>query len=357
MKYCTKCVTPDTRPRLEFDESGTCNACLWHQKKQTEINWEAKQDELARICDRFRKRDSFDCICPCSGGKDGSYVALRLRDDFGMHPLCVTFAPPLPTDIGKKNLEAFKQSGFDHLYISPNPKLYRRMCHDFFLKQGRPKWPFVMGIASAILQVANRFDISLIIYGEQGEIEYGGKQATETLKKIDRDYLINIYWEGNDPSEYGSWWRLISNLGDKYVTWWSLFEDWNPEHHAKIAFERCGFEGLPYDSIGTFTNYAQLDDKLQDLHAYMMFVKFGFGRCTSDASIAIRRGAITREEGVRLVNQLDGIFPLEYLDTYCDYLGVTEKQFWETVDKYVNYSILCKTNNSNKPYQLKEKCI
>jgi hypothetical protein len=211
-----------------------------------------------------------------------------------------------------------------------------------------------MGISTALFQYALKFDIRLLVYGEQGEVEYGGRESTMELQKINRDFLINIYYEGNDPSQYGSWWEIPRDLRGLYATWWSLYEDWDPDEHARFAKEHTGLQMMVGGSIGTFTNASQLDDVFQDLHAYMQFVKFGFGRCTSDASIEIRRGRMTREQGVQVVRKLDGLFPLEYLDAFCDYLDVTEHEFWATVNKFANKEILKKTNRPERPWILKQ---
>ena len=357
--FCARCLTPSTRPRVQFDSEGVCNACRWHEKKQAEIDWPARKEKLKAICDQFRGNYPYDCIVPCSGGKDGTYVSWQLKHEYGMNPLCITFAPPLPTGIGQKNLQNFINSGFNHLMITPDPVKYREMCRWYFVNQGRPKWPFVMGISSAIIQIALRFDIQLIVYGEQGETVYGGAQETEALQKMDRDFLKDIYYEGNDPTFWGFWWTLptIAQLDGLYVTWWSLFEDWDPEVHAKHAKQHCGFEMLVGGSIGTFTNYAQLDDALQDLHAYMVFLKFGFGRCTSDASIEIRRGRMSREQGIQVVNKLDGTFPWEYLGLYSSFLDIPKDEFMRVLNHFANQDLLMPGDGIGiKPWVRKEPC-
>ena len=89
VQYCTRCLTPSTRPRVVFNEESVCNACQWAEKKKS-IDWAQKWNELKKLCDEFRRKDDFDVIVPCSGGKDGSYVAWKMKHEFGMHPLCVT---------------------------------------------------------------------------------------------------------------------------------------------------------------------------------------------------------------------------------------------------------------------------
>ncbi len=220
---------------------------------------------------------------------------------------------------------------------------------------GLPKQPFVVGISTSILQYAGRYNIPFIMYGEQGEQEYGGE--SKHVEKFDRDFLINIYYEGQDPTKYGGMWKFPKQhkLDMLYATWWSLFAAWDPEYNARYAKENCGLQMMVGGSIGTFTNYSQLDDVMQDLHAYLMYVKHGFGRCTSDASIEIRHGRMTREEGVKVVNKLDGQFPVELLDCYLDYFEMTEPEFWAVIDKFANKKLLKKTGQSERPYVLKKE--
>ena len=355
-KYCTRCVTPSTRPRVTFNADGLCNACQWHDKKQTVVDWEFKRHQLEELCARYRWKDGgFDCIVPCSGGKDGSYVAWKLKHNYNMHPLCITFKPQLQTAIGRINLENFINSGFDHVTISPNLATYRLAAKKYFIEDGMPNQPFVTGISTALLQYAIKFDIGLIMYGECGEIEYGGE--SKPVHKFNRDWLIDKYYEGVEPKE-GGWWDLPSqrSLDSLHATWWSLYEDFDFEHDARFAKEKTGLQMMVGGSIGTFSNYAQLDSAMQDLHTFMMFVKFGFGRCTSDASIEIRRGRMTRVEGVKVVNAIDGQFPVEYLSLYLDYFEMTSDEFWGVIDSHLNVERLRHTGRLEKPFELMVPC-
>lgn len=358
MRYCTKCLMPSTRPRIEFNDDGICNACVHTESKKHLIDWDLRYKELEELCNRFRIDDgsNWDVLVPCSGGKDGSYVAWRLKDDFGMHPLTVTLMPQMQTEIGRQNLENFIKSGFDHITVNPNPQTYNQMAIKGFKEQGRPKMPFVMGISTVTIQVALKFGIPFIMYGEEGETEYGGSSRQTNLRRIDRQYLVDFYYSGHDPIEYLDdfsrdelklWMLPTQEELDKvelFPTHWSHFENWDPELHAKLAQEKCGLQTLDDFSAGTYTNFAQLDDVLQDLHAYMMFIKFGFGRTTSDASIDIRAGKITREDGVELAKKYDGFFPEHYLPDFLEYFGMTEDNFWKIIDSFANKEVLMKVD-------------
>ncbi len=359
IQYCTRCVTPSTRPRLTFNEDGLCSACQHHDRKVSEIDWSARWEQLAWLCNRYRKDSGWDCIIPCSGGKDGSYVAHRMKYDLGMHPLCITFAPQIQTHIGRQNLENFKALGYDHIMLSPDPLLYRELAVRGFVEQGQPKMPFVAGISLAIFRYALAFDIPFIMYGEEGEAEYGG--ATDAEQRITKDYLLKYYYDfGYERvKRVGTWWELPSGRSegdyDKlYPTHFSKFAFWDPEAHARFAAKHCGLQMLVGGSIGTFTNYAQLDDVMQDLHTHLMFCKFGFGRATSDASIEVRMGRMTREEAVKVVNLVDGQFPLEYLPAYLDYFQMADREFWRIIARWVNPHVLHYTGRAERPYELKE---
>lgn len=359
---CKKCLILSTRPRAQYDKNGVCNACLWAEAKKTKVDWNKRWKNLEELCEKYRCTDgsNWDIIVPCSGGKDGSYVAWNIKHKLSMHPLCVTLMPQMQTEVGRKNLENFKNSGFDHILITPNLKIYQRLAKIGFIEQGRPKMPFVTGVSLSTMKIAMKFGIPFIMYGEEGEEEYSGATTQVGKYAITRNYLINYYYSGHDPIEYLDeftkeelkWWTLPTDEELKkaklFPTHWSHYENWDPEVHYKLAKEKCGLQTVEGHSVGTFTNYAQLDDKLQDLHAYMMYIKFGFGRAWSDACIEIRVGRMKREEGIEYVKKYDGIFPYEYLDDYLKYFEMTEDEFWKNINSFRSQDIWEKVNREWK---------
>ena len=203
VKYCKKCTISNQRPRITFDNEGVCSACRFQEYKRHEINWESREEELLKLCDQHRKSDgSHDVIVPCSGGKDGSFVAHQLKYKYGMNPLCVTWAPLRPTEIGRKNLDSFIAAGFDHILGTPNPQVTRKLTELSFRHLGDPFQPFIYGQTNYPLQIACTHGISLIMYGENGEVEYGGdmKNAHKPNREIvdhDKHYFSGLppeYW-------------------------------------------------------------------------------------------------------------------------------------------------------------------
>lgn len=359
MQYCKKCVMPSTRPRITFNKEGVCNACQWAEAKKTTVDWDARWNELEEICDKYRCDDgsNWDVIVPCSGGKDGSYVAWTLKHKLGMHPLCVTLMPEIQTDLGRRNLHNFINSGFDHIAVTPEPSIRRKINKKGFINYGRPMETTTLGFSSIPLKVAVKFNIPFIIWGEEGESEYGGTSRLRGKADYSIADFMEIYLSGTSPEKYVDdvisledlkWWSLPSKEEAKkvglFLTHWSYFENWDPYLHYKIASEKCGLQTSENRTSGTYTNYAQLDDKLQNFHLYMMYIKFGFGRVTADASIDIRAGRMNREEAVELVKELDSYFPEEDFEEFLDYIYMNENEFWKVVDKFANREVLEKVD-------------
>ena len=175
--WCKHCLNMSTRPRITFDEKGWCNACQWMIEKK-QLDWNKRIFELKHLINKYRKKGGFDCIVPVSGGKDGSYVSYTLKNKYNMSPLTITVRPALELHIGHKNLTYFIRSGFNHLHISTNPKVLDRLNKYGFIEKGFPYYGWLIAIMTAVIRVALNFKISLIFYGEDGELEYGGSTKT-----------------------------------------------------------------------------------------------------------------------------------------------------------------------------------
>ncbi len=257
--------------------------------------------------------------------------------------------------MGARNLENLILSGFDHIRLSPNPEEIRLGSKAGFIEQGRPWHVFDSMISAAISKLALGLGIHFIVFAEDGEEEYGG--WSRPPDKFDTNYLLNAYYSGHDPTKYGYWWRMPTQqeLDTLYITHWSKFFDFDGDVHARYCQTELGFEMLVGGNIGTFTNYDSLDDHSRDLHIYLSYPKFGTSRCVQMASTEIRRNRMTREQGVEVCKKIDGEFPLEFLPAYLDYYEMSEGEFWEIVDRWVDYDIMYQTSRPEKPYALKDE--
>lgn len=364
--WCKTCLNMSTRPRIEFDSNGSCNACLRTEEKKT-INWNKRNDELELLLDKYRSKDGgFDCVVPCSGGKDGSHVAYNLKNKYGMNPLAVTIRPALSMDLGDKNLYNFIHSGFNHIHVTPNPKVMQVLNKYGFIEKGFPYYGWLIAIHTAVIRTAYNFNVPLIFYGEDGEVEYGGSVENKDRAMYGIDYMKRVYLEGgyekvlkkavDDGILESSDLYFFNFPNDNEVkkkdlsfTHWSYFENWDPYTNYLTAKNHCGLLEKDDANSGTFTNFAQNDQALYSLHAYLMYLKFGFGRATQDAGIEIRRKAMTRDQALNLVKIYDNMYPSEHIDDYLEYYQMSKEEFDVVIDKWVNKDLFVKEDGFWNP--------
>ena len=275
-----------------------------------------------------------------------------------MHPLCVTWAPFIYTDIGWKNFQNFVNSGFTTLNCFPNGVLHKKLTRAAFELKGDAWEPFAYGQKAYAFHIAVKFGIPLIFYGENGEVEYSGflKNADKPYESPDdwdelyfkgsgvdallkQGLKMGIFSEEETKDSALDLYRPpkredIERLGAQ-MHWLSYYHNWIPQENFYYAQKHTGFtaneEGR---SEGTYSKYASLDDKTDGFHFYLGYIKFGLGRATRDAMMEIRSGHITREEAVALVKRYDGEFPKKYFKDFLEYLDITKEHFWEVVDSY-----------------------
>jgi len=350
VRYCKTCMMPDTRPRIEFDGDGICNACHTANRKN-EIDWDARRKEFLELVEEFRPKDPdapYDCVVPWSGGKDSSAIAYRLKFEFGLNPLLVTFSPLMPNDIAVHNREALIDLGFDHVMVRANQKVSRRLSKRFFIERGDPKIHWNAGVNSIPVQVAVNYKIPLIFYAEHGESEYGGRTLSEEHMKL-RDFAEVLEHQiGDDPR---NWLDeeieeqdlapyvypdldAVEEVGVKalyfgYFFRWSMLDNWN------FIRDKIDFRTEPGGRTdGTFTDFDSLDDKIDNLYYHMQFIKFGFGRAVRDTCRMIQNGQMTRDEALELVRKYDDEFPKTFHDEHLKYLDLSEAEMAETIDRH-----------------------
>ena len=359
VRFCKRCVIFNQRPRTDFDAEGVCSACRYAEKKfHGGIDWKAREKELEKLLDQHRSKDgSWDVVVPASGGKDSGLVAHQLKARYGMHPLTVTWAPFIYTDIGFQNYYNLIQSGFDGLVAWPNGLLHRKLARVAFELKGDPWDPFAFGQKAYAYNIAHRFNIPLIFYGENGEVEYGG-----SLKNVDKPFESPKDWDelyfkgagveslvqeglsmgilseedvdGNSFTFYKTPPLKETKKSDIEMHWWSYYHPWIPHENFYYATKYTGFEPSPERTEGTYTKHTSIDDRTDYFHWLLAYVKFGYGRATREACSEIRCGHITREEGVALVHRYDHEFPQKYFKDFLGYLDITEDHFWSIIDRY-----------------------
>ena len=355
MKYCKKCLYPNTKPQLVFDQDGICSACINYELKK-EIDWERKKQEFKEILDKHKTQNhsNYDCIIPVSGGKDSHFQTYMIKKEFGLNPLVVNFHPLDQTVLGRQNLENLKKIGVDCIEFTPNPEIYLKMARFGLKELGDFQWPEHIGIFSIPVQIAVKYNISLIVWGENPQLEYG--QPTDINKDtiLDREWneknggyfldkikpkdMIKYGFSLNDlrPYIYPSD-EEIKRVGVTGVFLGSYFK-WNIFKQLDLV-KKIGFKENDENKEGTYDGLENLDVYFTVFHDYFKFLKYGFGRATDHASIEIRYCRISREEGLELVKQHEGKIPKKYLKQFLEYADLTMNEFLEICDKFTNKEI------------------
>ena len=368
VKFCKKCVMSNQRPSstvefkhtkeskkltLNLDEEGVCDACRTAEQKD-KIDWNKREDELIQLLESHRSRDgSYDCLVPGSGGKDSAYQAHVLKYKYGMNPLTVTWPPILYTEYGYKNWKNWIDSGFDNISFNRNGKTMKLLTKLSIENLFHPFQTFILGQKNLAPKIAAKYGIPLIFYGEN-EAEYGNPIADNASSLRDKSFysfknLDEVYLGGVSIRELREKYDvplndLLSFLpadsrelerSKIEVHYLGYYLKWTPQEVYYYAVENTGFKARPFRTQGTYSKYNSIDDKIDDLHYYTTFIKFGIGRATYDASQEIRNKHITREDGIALVKRFDGEFPDKYFNEIMEYLDINPEYFKnELADKF-----------------------
>jgi N-acetyl sugar amidotransferase len=357
LTYCKRCIMPDTKPDLRLDEQGICNACRSFERRK-DVDWDARYTELLEVLKKYRrpKGDHWECIVPVSGGKDSTYQVIRMLQ-LGLNPLCVTSTTCDLSEIGRKNIENIKQLGVDYIEVSPNPKVRARLNRVGLTQVGDISWPEHVGIFTIPVRAAVQFNVPLIVWGENSQNEYGGPAAASENNVLNRRWLEEfggllgmrvsdlVGQEGIEQKHLISYtYPTDEELARVGATGLFLghYLPWDGLSNALIA-QANGFISYEKAVEGSMVTYENLDNHQTGIHDYFKFLKFGFGRATDLACLHIRRGRITRQDGLEIVRRHDGKFPWEYLGKALEDilrpLDITVDEFIRICDKFTNKKI------------------
>lgn len=380
--FCKKCVMSNQRPAsaiefkhtinskkttLKINDDGVCDACKFAEQKEI-IDWKKREEELLKLLDKYRRNDGYyDCIVPGSGGKDSAYQAHVLKYKYGMNPLTITWPPIMYTDYGYKNFRKWIEvGGFDNITFNQNGKVMRLLTKLSIENLMHPFQTFILGQKNLAPKIASKYNIPLIFYGEN-EAEYGNpiadtatslrSKSYHTMENIDSMYLggvsIKELMEKYNltltdlmpflPEDY----RNVEKSGIE-VHYLGYYLKWIPQEVYYYAVEHTGFKARPFRTQGTYSKYNSIDDKIDDLHYYTTYVKFGIGRATYDSSQEIRNKHLTREEAMALVKKFDGEFPHRYFNEIMEYLEIKPEKFFELIDTFRSPHLWAKINGEWK---------
>ena len=365
MKYCSICIMPDTKPDLFINKDGVCNACVSYKKRKN-IGWEKRYKELETILKKYRDLHglNWDCIVPVSGGKDSHFQVLKMLE-MGMHPLCVTATTCDLSEIGRKNIENLKSLGVDYIEFTTNRIVRRKLNRIGLMQVGDISWPEHVSIFTIPVQIAVKYKIPLIIWGENSQNEYGGSAIASKNNVLTRRWL----------EEFGGMigLRVVDIIGQEGLTKKDLlaftypgdeelkkigvtgifsgyYIPWDGYNNALLA-QAYGFSTFSNVIEGSLVNYENLDNYQTGIHDYFKFLKFGFCRATDLACLHIRRGRLTRSDAIKITRNLDGKFPSSYLGKplkeILEPLDITVDEFIAICDKFTNKKLFVTDSKGN----------
>ena len=370
IKYCKKCIIPETRPHTEIGEDGICSGCKYFDQRKN-IDWDKRKSELIKVFNKYKNKsnNNYDCIIPSSGGKDSTYQTLKVLE-FGLRPLLITVTTDMLTPIGRKNIDNLKNKGVDCLEFSPNPVLRRKINKLALNTVGDITWTEEVAVSCAVTRFAIKMGIPLIIWGENPENENGGPEENadffdDIIQKHDDEWFETFRTNGLKSSDILDFWKKegIKDIDLQPYTFPDKDEiqkngtigiflghylPWDGHKNAEFSIKN----GLTtYDKWveGNIVSYENLDNYQMRIHDYFKFLKYGYDRVSDWSSLSIRRGRMSRKEAVELSRTVGGKYPDTYLgkglEEILDYAGLTKKEFDDICDKFTNKKIFKKNSD------------
>lgn len=358
IKYCKNCVIPNSKPNIEFIKD-ICSSCYFHlNEKKQKINWNKRKKEFENLVSNIKKRKNktFDVLVPVSGGKD-SITQVHYMLKSGLRVLALNVDYGFKTKIGIDNLNLIPKMGASLLTFRPNMKLHKKVLKISFENYGDPDLMSHCLLHAFPIKTAIKFDIPLVFLGENSAYEYSGDKSYDEKKmsyKWFQNYAAN---NGMTPKKFSLIHKIspskmdIYDLPNQYelnktnAVFCSYFFKWDSEINLKIA-KRYGFQSLKSNSEGTYRNYVGIDEKINRIHQYLKYLKFGYGRATDHACEDIRNNRMTRDKAIKLVKKFDRKkISKFYYKEFIDLIGITEKEFFKILDKFTKYKTLSEIKN------------
>ncbi|MEW5691871.1 MAG: N-acetyl sugar amidotransferase [Candidatus Hydrogenedentota bacterium] len=344
MRYCTKCVLPETHETIMFDKEGVCNICRQHEYKKEKIDWEKREKELVKLIDTYRGTGQYDCLIPFSGGKDSTFTVYYLVTKYKVKPLVISFDHGFfrPNCL-KNNTKTLRRLGVDFLKFTPDWKVIKKTMLESLKRKGDFCWHCHTGIFAYPMQVAIKYKIPLIFWGEHSA-EYTAYFSYETEDEVDEKRFnrwVNLgitaedmvgFLDGSvtlkdlEPFKYPSL-KELRAINYRSVCL-GTYIPWDVKKQAQIIRQELGWQGDDVEGRPPEYWYEKIECMMQGVRDYLRFIKRGYGRTAHLVTLDIRNSRITRCDGLKLVEQYDGKRP-ESLDVFLKYVGITEDEFMD----------------------------
>ncbi|MFA7345996.1 MAG: N-acetyl sugar amidotransferase [Terrimicrobiaceae bacterium] len=354
IRYCSKCVYPAVAATpLTFDDEGVCSGCRVSAQRDA-IDWNARRKMMRELVDEYRSSSNYDIVIPVSGGKDSYWQTHVAIHEFGLKPLLVTYHGNNYFPEGESNLLRMREVfDCDHIIVKPGVDTLIKMNLLGFKLQGDMNWHNHCGIFTSPIQVAVRYKVPLMLWGEHGFMDLGGMYSFNDFVEFTAKYRLEHAQRGFDWFDFTDEGleklgrpELKLGLSAKDLLWaqypsddeiadvgvrgiyLSNFLRWEANHHSKLVVEKYGWEPARQPFERTYRTFSNLDDMHENgVHDYLKFIKIGYGRGTDHSCKDIRAGLMTRAEGIETVRTYDHVKPRRDLARWLDYVSMSEEEF------------------------------
>ncbi|MFH2021084.1 MAG: N-acetyl sugar amidotransferase [archaeon] len=350
LKYCSKCLIPETHETLTYGKEGICNVCRQIEYKKEKIDWVAREKELVKILDNYRGKYAYDCIIPFSGGKDSTFTVYKLVKDYDVKPLVVSFDHGFYRPKTLANVKrTIKKLGVDFIKYTPNWKVVKKLMLESLKRKGDFCWHCHTGIVAFPSHMAIKFQVPLIFRGEP-TAEYTSYYSYDEIEKADEkqfNKFVNLGITAEDmvgmvegvtmrDLQFLSFpaYKDLKELGCMPLFLGSYIP-WDPKENSKLIRKELGWEGdvtegIPSDEF----YYEKIECMFTGVRDYLKYIKRGFGRTAHLMSLDLRNGRTTKENAIEQIKKYDGRRPAS-LDVFLDYLDITEEEFMEIALSHV----------------------
>jgi N-acetyl sugar amidotransferase len=349
MKYCTKCLVPETVDTITFDDSGVCSVCRQVETKHNKIDWDARRIQLDELVAEYKGKGLYDCIVPFSGGKDSTFQLWYVITQLNLKPLVVRFNHwgyrPI---VEENNTRTFKKLGVDVIEFTPNWHVVRELMLESFKRRGDFCWHCHTGIYAGVMHMAVRFETPLILWGES-TAEYHSWYTFDEMEEVDEKRFNRLMNQGMTADDM---YEFLQGRVEKRDLWMFSYPPrkelsrircrsiclgnymkWDTKRQVEIIQSELGWKGQPTEGVPPEYQYEKIECAFQGMRDYSKYVKRGYGRTNHLASIDIRHSRLSREEGVHLEAEYDGKRPAS-LEWFLKILDLTEDEFYEILEKH-----------------------
>lgn len=349
--YCSRCVYPSASAvQLTFDENMVCSGCRVHDQRH-EIDWDERLEWLLELVEPYRKPSGYECVIGVSGGKDSYYQVHFVKEKLGLNPLLVTYNGNNYLDVGWVNLLRMKEVyNVDHMIFSPGIDFLKRINRLAFRKMGDMNWHAHAGIGAMPMMTAVRYNIPLVFWGEHGYTDLGGMYSMHDMVEYTARYrrehqcrgfgIEDMLGDEEDPIEmHEMQWCVyptdeeIARVGLRGI-YIGNYDPWDSNAHKKLIMDLYNWKESPVPFERTYRRGSNLDDRYENgVHDYLKYIKFGYGRASDHSCKDIRRGYMTREEGIEMVRKYDHVRSSD-LYYWLDYVERSEEWFDQIADTF-----------------------